>query len=211
MSRKNQNHQPLLPGESYHLFTRAIGKEKIFISKENYIFFLQKLKAHTAAICCLFCYSLLPNHFHLFVRIHEEAKIIDYFEQVKKVKFDRSKHDLTDFIMERFSNLLNSYTKMFNYKYNRKGGLFIDYLKRSKVESDSDFTAFVWYIHKNAVHHGYTSTLGEWAFDSYNTMISDAPTAIQREEVLSWFGNKEKFMQFHRQKIEPKYSILDAE
>jgi putative transposase len=211
MSRKNQFHQALLPGESYHLFTCAVGREKLFISKENYIFFLRKLKAHTAAICCLFCYSLLPNHFHLFVRIHSEEMIIRYFEQVKKVKYDSSKHDLSDFIMERFSNLLNSYTKMFNMRYNRKGGLFIDYLKRSRVESDSDFTAYVLYIHNNAVHHGYTRALGEWKFDSYNTMISDAPTATLRGEVLSWFGNKEKFIQFHRQKNEPKFPILDTD
>jgi REP element-mobilizing transposase RayT len=211
MSRKNQYYQALLPGESYHLFTRAVGKEKLFTSRENYISFLRKLKVHTAAICCLFCYSLLPNHIHLLIKIHEEAIIIRYFEQIKKVKFDRSKHDLSDFIMERFSNLLNSYTKMFNIRYDRKGGLFIDYLKRDKVESDSDFTTYVWYIHNNAVHHGYTRALGEWKFDSYNTMISDAPTAIMREEVLNWFGNTEEFIEFHQQRNYAKFPILDTD
>jgi putative transposase len=212
MSRKHQYHQyhqALLPGESYHLFTCAVGREKLFISKENYIFFLRKLKAHTAAICCLFCYSLLPNHFHLFVRIHSEEMIIRYFEQVKKVKYDSSKHDLSDFIMERFSNLLNSYTKAINKRYLRKGALFIDYLKRSRVNGDEHFTSIVWYIHKNAVHHKITNTIGDWEHDSYNSILSQAPTSLMREEVLAWFGGLDGFIRFHEQKIYPKIEMID--
>ena len=118
-------------------------------------------------------------------------------------------HDLSDFIMERFSNFLNSYTKAFNKVNNRKGSLFMDYLKRSRVNVDCDFTSFIWYLHKNAVHHQLTKAVGEWPYDSYQSLLSDAPTSLLRNDVIEWFGSKEAFIEFHQQRIEPKGNILD--
>lgn len=37
--KTNKNTQELLPGYFYHIFNRAIGKEKIFFKEENYFFF----------------------------------------------------------------------------------------------------------------------------------------------------------------------------
>ena len=107
-------HKPLIPNSIYHLFNRAIGEERLFITDENYRFFLMKLKHHTNEVCKLYAYSLMPNHFHFLVKIEHENDIIKYFEVIKKVKFDCKIHLLSDFIMERFSNFLNSYTKAFN-------------------------------------------------------------------------------------------------
>ena len=204
-----QHHQPLLPNEIYHLFSRAVGNEKLFLSAENYRFFLQKLQLHTSPICRIYCYSLLPNHFHLLAKINEEQSIITYFEKVKKVTFHPLDHDLSDFIMERFSNFLNSYTKAFNKMYYRKGALFMDFLKRSKVDEDADFSTFVWYIHKNAVHHQLVKTIGEWTFDSYNSILSNAYTNLLRDELLDFFGGKEAFIKFHQQQVMPKTEFQD--
>lgn len=194
-------HQPLMPGESYHLFSRAVGNEKLFLSSENYLFFLKKLKQHTSNVCQFYCYSLLPNHFHLLVKIYDYETIIKNFEVIKKTSFLPLMHDLSDFIMERFSNFLNSYTKAINKRYNRKGALFIDYLKRSKVNVQSDFTTYLWYIHKNAVHHKITKAIGQWQYDSYTSILSEAPTALLRTEIIEWFGSKDEFIKFHQQPI----------
>ena len=205
----NDYHQPLLPDNIYHLFSRATGMEKLFLSHENYLFFLQKLKQHTSNICQLYCYSLIPNHFHLLAKIKDEESIINHFEEVKKKPFSPLKHDLNDFIMERFSNFLNSYTKAFNKVYKRKGALFMDYLKRSKMNDSDDFTSYVWYVHKNAVHHKLTKSIGEWPYDSYRSLISDAPTSLLRKDVIEWFGSKDAFIRFHQQNIDPKIDLND--
>ena len=163
---------------------------------------------HTKEVLDIFAYSLLPNHFHVVVRVKPFASIVENFEIVKKKKFDPLLSDISDFIMERFSNLLNSYTKSINKMYKRKGALFMDYLKRSRVEEESDFTAFVFYTHKNAVHHGYTATIGDWKHDAYHSLISDKPTKLLRDEVLNWFGGKEKFIEFHKQPVLVKETIF---
>jgi hypothetical protein len=52
-----------------------------------------------------------------------------------KIKDFHSIHRNTAYLilMERFANLCNSYTKSYNKVYERKGALFIDYLKRQKL------------------------------------------------------------------------------
>ncbi len=197
-------HQPLLPSECYHLFSRAVGSEKLFVEPKNYSFFLDKLNFHTKHVASIFSYSLLPNHFHLVVRIRSAEDIISHFEVIKNKKFDLVVHNISDFIMERFSNFLNCYTKSFNKIYNRKGALFIDYLKRSVVEKDSDLISFIFYTHKNALHHGYTNKMGAWWYDSYNIILINEPTHLLRNEVLNVFGGKDRFVQYHEQPVDRK-------
>ncbi|WP_026904854.1 hypothetical protein [Pedobacter glucosidilyticus] len=204
---KNNYHQALQPHQTYHLFSRAVGKEKLFLKDDNYTYFLQKLKQHTQPVANMYAYSLLPNHFHLLMKIKAEEEIIPHYEQVKKIKHT-SDTDLSDFIMERFSNFLNGYTKAFNKINQRKGALFTDYLKRSIVNTDADFSSYLWYIHKNAVHHSITHHIGEWKHDSYHSLLSDKPTSLLRKEIMDWFGGTEFFIQFHEQKIFPK-NIID--
>ncbi|MGN6617851.1 MAG: hypothetical protein ACTHJ5_11810 [Ilyomonas sp.] len=115
---------------------------------------------------------------------------------------------IAEFIMERFSNLFNSYTKAFNKTYNRKGALFMDYLKRVEIENESQFGATIFYIHKNPVHHQYCKSISEWRWSSYLSLLSDAPTNLVRDEVIEWFGDKEAFIEFHHQPIYLKQAIV---
>ncbi|MBX2934141.1 MAG: hypothetical protein KF825_07835 [Ferruginibacter sp.] len=202
-------HIALSPGEIYHLYNRAVGNEKLFLSEDNYHYFLSKLKQHTSPIADVFAYALLPNHFHLVVRIKQEEDILQHFHNKKKKPFNPKENSLADFIMEQFSNWANGYVKAFNKMYNRKGGLFIDYMKRSLMQNDSDFTSYIFYVHKNAVHHGLTKKIGDWPYDSYNSLLSYRQTSLLREDVMEWFGSKERFIQFHQQPVAVKQIDID--
>ncbi|HMK05283.1 MAG TPA: hypothetical protein VK489_13865 [Ferruginibacter sp.] len=197
-------HVPLLPDHVYHLFNRAIGSEKLFKTDDNYRYFLFKMAQHILPVADIFTYSLLPNHFHLLIRIKHENHIISYFELKKRKKFNSARDPLADFVMEQFSNWLNGYAKAFNKMYDRKGALFLDYLKRSVVEKDSDLTSFIFYIHKNAVHHGICKTIGVWRYDGYQAILSKKPTLLLRDELIEWFGSKELLVKFHNQPVELK-------
>ena len=197
-------HVPLSPSNTYHIFSRAVGNEKLFRSAENYRFFLARLVVYVLPVADLFTYSLLPNHFHLLLRIKEEHIIKDQFKQRKKIPFRDNVHSLPDFIMEQFSNWLNSYTKAYNKRFSRKGALFMDYLKRSRVEKESDFASFVFYIHKNAVHHSLCKQIGDWDYNGYRALLSEKPTHLLRDEMIGWFGSRKLFIDFHRQPINLK-------
>jgi putative transposase len=202
-------HQPLIPGESYHLFSRAVGNEKLFLSDENYRYFLARLHYHISPVAELYTYSFLPNHFHLVVRIRQLVEIAAYYELVKQKPFHPIETNLPDFIMERFSNWLNGYTKAFNKMYHRKGALFMDYMKRNQAVDASVLASFIYYTHKNAVHHGLEKQIGSWPFDAYTILLSVAPTQLLRTDVMDCFGGKEAFLKFHQQPVAVKNLELE--
>lgn len=199
---------PLLPGNTYHLFSRANGNEKLFLNSNNYVFFLQRLEKHTSPIVDLFAYNLLPNHFHLMMQMKSLELIEQHFHEVKKEK-KFSCESASDFLMERFSNCLNSYTKAFNKMYNRKGALFMDYLRRVEIQSDDQFRQTVFYIHKNAVHHGLVKQIGDWSWSSYHAIYLKQSSFLQPDYVLDIFDGLPGFIDFHKQPIELKTDRLD--
>lgn len=196
-------HIPLEPGKCYHLFNHAIGDDLLFRNDENFMFFLKKYAYHTTPICDTFSYALMPNHFHFAVKIKSIDICIAYFEKIKQTEFDSTKYKLADFLMERFSNLCNSYTKSYNKVYNRKGALFIDYMKRAEVDNDAYFCNLVNYIHFNAVFHGFCKNPLDWNWTSLHAFLAEKKTGIKKEDVLGIFGGTDKFLLAHAKMIKP--------
>ena len=108
--------------------------------------------------------------------------------------------DFEKFVMQKFSNFFNSYTKSFNKKYNRKGALFIDYLRRTLISDEEYLRNMVLYIHQNPIHHAICNRLENWKYSSYNSMLSKKPTLLNREDVLDWFGGLDNFIWMHTTK-----------
>src|SRR5690606_20761192 len=174
---KSPYHIDIEPDGIYHLFTRGEGNELIFRTEENYHYFLRKLNEYTRDICSVLAFALMPNHFHLLIKTKSEKELTEGMVMKQKTSerksskvsetFEVSATEMSKFILQKFSNFLNSYTKSFNKMYDRKGGLFMNRIRRAKVKQDTDLSNFIFYIHKNAVHHGLTKNMGDWKFDSY--------------------------------------------
>ena len=201
-------HVPLQPECTYHILSRANGNEKLFLNNNNYSFFLQRFEKHISPVADTLCYCLLPNHFHFMVEIKPLAIIEVHFKEVKKDK-PFSESGVSDFIMERFSNCLNSYTKSFNKVYNRKGSLFIDYMRRVKLETEDQFRQTVFYNHKNAVHHGLVKQISDWPWSSYHLFAQKTPSWIQTEKVIGYFDSLEGFLHYHSQPIQLKIDTIE--
>lgn len=95
------------PLATYHLFNRAIGDEKIFRTDENMRFFYQRLIEFTSRISDVISYCLLPNHFHLVVKILDDHQLEKRFAKLKGNK-NWDKYSTHKFIMEQYSNFLNA-------------------------------------------------------------------------------------------------------
>ena len=196
----SRNHYiPLYPGKEYHLLSKANGTEKIFRQPTDYLTFQARLADFILPIAEINSYTLLPNHFHLIVAIREEEAIKKHYKEKKGKKFTRT--NAPDFIMERFANLLNSYCKSFNWKYNRLGSLFIDYLRRTEITTEEEFRSASIYIHHNACLHQFNPSLESWPWSSYTEIISGRNDLVNAQ-ILQRFGGIEHFIRSHQMNIE---------
>lgn len=203
-------HQDLIPDKIYHIYSRAVGDEKLFKSDENYRYFLQKFKNYILPIADIYTWTLLPNHFHFMIRIKSIESINEHFSNLKKGA-ELEPDNVPDFLMQCFSNLLNSYTKSFNKVNNRKGALFIDYLRKVLVDDDAQFGATAFYIHKNSVHHGYCKNMEDWKWSSYNSFLNKEPKEAITIELFEWFGGMRGFIEYHSQTIYLKNAVIVEE
>jgi REP element-mobilizing transposase RayT len=125
----------LKPDGVYHVYNRAHGSEKLFLKDTNYQFFLQKFKSYIHPIAEVYSYCLMPNHFHVLLKIRSEEVVLKYFEELTE-KRNIKEPTLEKQITLQFSHLFNTYTKAFNKFHGRMGGLFMSNYKRILVKDD---------------------------------------------------------------------------
>jgi putative transposase len=188
MSRKNL--VPLQLDNYYHIYNRGNNRQDLFFEDRNYHYFLQLYEHHVHPIADTFAYCLMPNHFHLLVRIksEEELKTSQVLETCE-VSSKPSQH---------FSNLFNAYAKAINKAYQRTGSLFEKRFGRIQVTSDAYFCSLVFYIHFNPQKHELVDDFRCWPWSSYNTLCTTDVTTLKHDDVLDWFGGVGGFQSFHR-------------
>ncbi len=99
---------PLTPGQIFHIYNRANGRENLFTNEGNYHFFLDKIELHLSPVCTIYSWCLMPNHFHLLAKIKNEPEL-QLLESLKSFKSSPEK-----FVSKQFSNLFSSYTQAYN-------------------------------------------------------------------------------------------------
>ena len=74
-----------IKGELFHIYNRGNNRDKVFYSRRNYLFFLEKVKTYVLPYCEVVAWCLMPNHFHLMVYINEVELIIDPLANSERV------------------------------------------------------------------------------------------------------------------------------
>jgi len=153
-------------GKIYHVYNRGNNRQKIFFERENYLFFLKKMRTHLSDHCDLLAWCLMPNHFHWLIRVHDNyGQNSDDYEEEKGAPHI---HPLNRSI----SVILSSYTKAINRMYDRTGSLFQKRTKAKELELneriDDQYPLICFlYIHQNPMKAKLANKLGEWEFSSY--------------------------------------------
>jgi putative transposase len=204
---------PMLhPSHFYHLYNHANGSENLFREEKNYPFFLEKARKYLTPYMNVYAYSLMPNHFHLLIRIKEEKQLYHLLSKsngFKKMSETNQIQYMYNKISKSLSNLFSSYTQSYNRTYQRRGSLFMPNFKTNDIEDDLAFYAIIHYIHANPVHHGFVKDIRDWKHSSFLSLYSDKPTKLDRDYVLTIFGSKQAFLNFHAKPIDRKYKWHD--
>jgi REP element-mobilizing transposase RayT len=139
----------------------------------------------------------MKNHFHFLVRIKEEneIKVENLTGLPEPVRFN---FIIPDRPSKQFSNLFNSYSKAFNKKYQRTGGLFERPFKRKWIKDESYMKILIYYIHHNPIHHGLVTRMEDYQWSSYNKIAMEEASGLSLGNVYDWlFCSKEHFLEFH--------------
>lgn len=144
-----------------------------------------------------YAYNLLGNHFHALVRIRTLAEQESWFIHNQKPGSFQPKNP-----SQQIGNLLNSYAKSINKAYGRTGSLFQHPFGRIEVTTEVYLRNLVTYIHQNAQRHGLVTDFRLWPYSSYDMLRSDKPTQLQRNDVLTWFTNRQVFEETHLLQIQ---------
>ena len=200
--------EKLQPNSSYHIFNHANGFENIFTEDENYRFFIEKYQQYILPIAETYAYCLLPNHFHLVVRIRRREVLEEVFRNFKSTNFSKvqnfGKVEVTDnmieyYISKQFANLFSCYTQSFNKVNKRRGSLFLKNFRRELIENKAYFLNAIIYTHRNPVHHAFCDRYTDWSYTSFCEIKEHNSQLIEVDKLLRIFGGLVSFIDLHEQ------------
>lgn len=58
-------------GHLYHIYNRGNNSQIIFFNRENYLFFLDKIRKYILPHADILAWCLMPNHFHLMIHLSD--------------------------------------------------------------------------------------------------------------------------------------------
>ncbi len=152
----------------YHVFNRGINKQDIFLTDEDYEFFLRKLYAlkqkydHSIYALCL-----MPNHFHISLHARKTP------------------------ISKIMSSLATSYSMYFNRKYHHLGPVFQNRFKSILIENDSYFLELSRYIYLNPVKAGLAQDPTIYKYTSLREALGKEPLHFLDQDILRLIGETE--------------------
>ncbi len=187
----------------YHVFNQGNNHEQIFLNRDNYLFFLQKMRVHLSPHVEMLCYCLMPNHFHWLFQVKScVLKIEERDLLLKKPQILRSISDFNSSddskssdelksegepryrsLNESIAILLRSYTRAINLQENRSGSLFRPHTK-AKTGWIDEFITVDRYRNGNFDFRAFPDD--EYGFHCFHYIHENPKRAGLCSEVTDW-------------------------
>ncbi len=179
------------PGAVYHIMSRGIRKNPIYLDDNDYTRFL-KLLANVVGRFnwLLHSYCLMENHYHLLIETPEG-------------------------ILGRGMKYLNSvYSQWFNRKYGHTGHLLQGRYKSRLIETDNEYLNAARYIVLNPVTAHIVDEPGKWLWSSYRATagLSRPSYGLTVDWLLGMFSsNRFEAPKYYRDFVHAGIGSKDAE
>ena len=162
------------PDTIYHIYNRGNQQQNIFIDRDNYIYFLEKVRKYILPRCELLCWCFMPNHFHFLVYANEKST-----QLIPKTPVPIQN------LTEGIRLLLSSYTKGLQKQQGFKGNLFQQKTKAKAVSgNDTSYavTAFH-YIHQNPYKANLVNKMDDWEFSSFTDYLGKRNERLSNQKL----------------------------
>lgn len=193
-------------GHLYHIYNQGNNRQKIFFERENYLFFLGKIKSHVLPFADIMAWCLMPNHFHLMVHVNQiEVELTPGPTQSRTWS-----KELTSF-NKSIGIMLASYTRAINKQQDWSGSIFRSETKAvcltevngispswitnmgitefTNNDPDIQYPNVCFnYILYNPVKDGLVKGPEDWEFSSYSDFIGIRNGKLINENRIQEFG-----------------------
>ena len=144
--------------ELYHIYNRGNNQRTVFFNRDNYLYFLRKVRKFILPYCDILNYCLMPNHFHFLIHANQTT-----------VETVRIGHSDKNVLSEGIRNLLQSYAKGINKQNHSTGSLFQQNTKAKNVTSRGNLYPEICfhYNHQNPMRAGIVMKMEEWDYSSF--------------------------------------------
>ena len=206
---KQQSIMQFEKGHIYHIYNQGNNGQKIFFSRENYLFFLQKMRIYILPYADILSWCLMPNHFHFMVLVNYEDLPLDSegFAQSEALADINSRRRTFN---SSIGIMLRSYTNAINKQQQRTGALFRKKTKAECVTCSDGITPSFYnttagtqiniidsekqypemcfhYIHQNPVKAGLAKNAGDWEFSSARDYMNVRNGKLVNKEVAGQY------------------------
>ncbi len=178
----------------YHVYNRS--NSRVFVTRENYLFFLKKVSNLISPVCEILAWCLMPNHFHFLIQATKNSQRLT----------DEKHRPLLQILSKNMGTLISSYTQAFNKQQGRIGALFSHNTKAKLLNdytpvSGSDIirainndyaTQCLLYIHQNPVSSGLVSKPEDWEFSSFRDFAGLRNGKLANQELAFSFIELDK-------------------
>lgn len=167
----------------YHIYNQGNNRQKIFFERENYLYFLRKVRVYLLPFCDILAYCLMPNHFHFMVRVNKIEATIHPVTPSHRV------NEKPQTLNNSIAILLRSYTRAINKQNGTTGSLFRQKTKSECVNPTNGVTPLFFntnsgtiininnpekqyqqvcfnYVHDNPLKAGLVKKNIDWEFSS---------------------------------------------
>jgi len=172
-------------GYIYHVYNQGNNRQRIFFNRDNYLFFLKKIKKSITPYSDILAWCLMPSHFHLMVLVNEVSLPLNALTE----GFALSETLGTRTLNQSIGIMLRSYTNAINKQRNSSGSLFRNSTKAECLNCPNGVTPSFYntlygtdikvsnphreyprvcfqYLHNNPVKAGLSGKAGDWEFSS---------------------------------------------
>ena len=173
--------EPLVINEIYHIFTRSIADFQIFNENSGFFRMQQLIKYYkvdnTAKFSDFISFKIVQKEgFNNVLEAISKDKdkfvqIIAYCIMPTHLHFVL-KQLIKNGIAKYMKDILNSYTRYFNVKHQRKGPLWESRFKSVLVDSDEQLLHLTRYIHLNPTTAKLIDRPEKWDFSSYKEFLN---------------------------------------
>ena len=194
----------------YHVLTKSIAGFKIFLDEKDYQRMLDLLKYYQFNPKVKFSYYINLNHKGKFY--YDQLKDKNPFVEIiayclMPTHIHLALYEVLDGgISEYMRRVLDSYTRYFNKKVNRKGPLWESKIKKVKVISQEQLLHLTRYIHLNPTTAGLVKKPEEWRYSSYREYIGLENTKMCAKENFFDFSEKE-YKKFVEDRVDYQKSL----